>query len=493
MQIVATNDPANQQGVRPGISLADARALFPNLVVKQANPRADFKVLKKLAQACERYSPWTAIDPLGNGMLASMSGSNGIWIDITGCAHLYNGEHPLVEDLHNHCIQAGYQPRIGLADTPGAAWAAARFSSKAYTIIPIKNQHKILASYPIAALRINSLMVEELENLGLKQICDLYNMPRGPLTTRFNDKILYRLDQMLGNVEEPILPQKSNSIYYARVAFAEPIGHMKDVSSALKQLLKELCLILEKKGLGVRRLKLTIFRVDNTRAELEIGTSQASRDQNHLDFLFRNDLQALDPGFGIEVLILATTETNPLTARQTGFTEETRLQKSEAYAKLIDRLVGRLGTNNVVHIHPIESHLPECANKALSIVKMPPPNNLWIDILGGCGSYQHPARPIQLLQKPLPIDVIAPTPGSPPVMFLWRKRQHKVMRAEGPERISPEWWKSAKLQTESKPLTRETRDYYRLEDQNGNRYWIYREGLHHRNNFLKWYLHGFFA
>jgi len=465
--------------------------LFPDLIVKQADPAADLKALDKLAAACERYTPWTAIDPLGGGLLTDMSGSGGLWLDISGCAHLYAGERSLVKDLRDRCLQAGYQPRIGLADTPGAAWAAARFGETSCSIIPEKAHQHSLATLPIAGLRLDTATLEGLESLGLRQIGDLYEMPRAPLASRFGGQALRRLDQLQGRLEEPISPRRPAPSHFARLVFAEPIGRSEDIGLALDKLLATLCPELEEANLGARRLELIIFRVDNTRASLIIGTSQPSREPDHLARLFRDDLDTLDPGFGIEVVVLAASETNALAARQIDIAGKTAHQAHENAAKLVDRLSGRLGSHNVIRLHPVESHLPECASETRPILNSGLKKSK--SEISWQGPLRRPARPLQLLTQPLPIDVMAPVPDGPPVMFRWRKQQHKITRAEGPERISPEWWRPTQLQTRSRSLTREIRDYYRLEDHNGNRYWVYREGLYRPDKPPGWYLHGFFA
>ena len=486
-RIAAVNAAANMQGIKPGFSLADARAKLPNIAVEQANLTDDLKALNKLAESCKRYSPWTAVDPLGDGLLTNMSGSKGIWINATGCAHLYRGERPLIKDLYNRCIQAGYESRIGLADTAGAAWAAARFSNVPFCIIPPRGQRESLSSYPVTALRLDPKILEKLENLGLRHIYDLYEIPRASLVSRFGKQTLDRLDQMLGQIDEPISPRWSVSDHYARIMFAEPIAQIEDINLALYKLLTEICSSLKTSNLGARRLELTTFQVDNSFTRLKIGTSYASRDPDHLARLFRENLHSLNPGFGIEVIVLVATETNTFTACQINSGGKINHNADENVAKLIDRLSGRLGINNIVRLQPFESHLPEYATQKFSALKTPVSSNSWK------GPNYHPQRPVRLLHQPLPIDVIALIPDGPPITFIWHKQQHKISHAEGPERISPEWWRLTQLQTRSHPLTKKTRDYYQIEDQNGQRYWVYRDGFFCPEKPPSWYLHGFFA
>ncbi|MBL6865313.1 MAG: DNA polymerase Y family protein, partial [Rhodospirillales bacterium] len=263
-RILAVNNAARLEGIKTGYTLADAKALFPELLIEKADYINDSKTLETLVKAFQRYSPWTAIDLNETNPLVSLIGSGSIWIDITGCAHLYDGEHPLVKDLYNYCLRIGYQARIGLADTPGAAWAVARFNNALSTIIPPKSQKEALAHYPVVALRLDPTTTEKLHNLGLNQIGDVYNVPRAPLTSRFGLGLLQRLDQILGLENEPISPYRSKPEYLVRISFPEPIGNKQDIKFALDKLLIKLCKVLEKNNLGARLLKFSIFRIDNT-------------------------------------------------------------------------------------------------------------------------------------------------------------------------------------------------------------------------------------
>ena len=493
-RIAAANEAARAAGIAPGISLADARALFPALKVRQTAPEADRKALDKLATACERYTPWTAIDPQG-GYLGGDSG--GLWLDITGCAHLYGGEESLLQDLLNRLQGVGYSAQAGLADTPGAAWALARFGGARFgdqtiSIAPPHRHKDHIAPLPMAGLRLDGTTIDGLASMGLRRIGDLYTMPRGPLASRFGGQALRRLDQATGETEEPLSPRRPPPAYISRRNFAEPIGRAEDIAATLDSLLEELCRNLGEHNQGVRQLALTVYRVDNTTTRIPIGVSRPVRDPVHLMRLFRDELTTIDAGFGIEVMVLAAQEINPLAARQIETEASVSQESTENAARLVDRLTGRLGSGNVTRIKPVASHLPERASRNIPALDSKDAKNDWPgnDRPGNdwSGPPRAQSRPLQLLSQPLPIEVMAPVPDGPPVMFRWRRQQHRIKRAQGPERIAPEWWR-----TEGRPLTREARDYYQLEDQDGLRYWVYREGLYRPDQQPGWYLHGFFA
>ena len=374
---------------------------------------------------------------------------------------------------------------------PGAAWALARygdFAENAKTLIaPPGELRAPLAPLPVAGLRLDDTILAHLDHVGLRRIGDIIDMPRAPLTNRFGPLLVERLDQALGFAEEPISPNRAHVCYHARLAFAEPIGRPEDVITALDHLLAKLCPMLRETDHGVRRLELVLYRVDDTTAKAVIGTSRPSRDAAHLAKLFRDKIDDLYLGFGIEVAALIATATDRIDAAQPDLTgsvsggSNTNMQ--EDAAQLVDRLSSRFGPSNIARLQAEQSHLPERAEREVPLAKAPTKSEAW------CADQPRPqARPLQLLVQPLPIDVMAPVPDGPPVMFRWRKRQHRVTGAEGPERIAPEWWR-----TEGHPLTPEVRDYYRIQDQDGRRYWVFREGLYKPDRPPAWYLHGFFA
>ncbi len=486
LRIVAASPAARSGGIRPGLPLADAYAVLPELRALPADPAAEAKALDGLTAWCGRYTPWTSVDGEGPG---PCPGAGGLWLDVTGCAHLFGGEAALLQDIIRRLEGLGFAARAALADTPGAAWAMARFSQpdgNGPAVVPAGSLRAALAPLPVAALRLDGQVSEGLRRVGLRRVGDLIDLPRAPLAARFGEAVLRRLDQALGRVGESLSPRRPVAPLRARLAFAEPIATPEGIAAALRHLLADLCRRLAETRRGARRLDLVLYRADGTCAGTAIGTSRAVRDAGHLERLFREKLGGLDPGFGIEVMTLAATIADGLEAQQ-GDLATGGGATEEGLARLIDRLGNRLGAANVARLAPQASHIPEkaCREEAALASPAPPP------AAGNDDFRPVPSRPLHLLAWPEPVEVMAPVPDHPPLMFRWHGRPHRVVRADGPERIGPEWW-LAEEPLDPAAAERATRDYYRVEDADGRRFWLYRQGLYRADGAPRWYLHGVF-
>ncbi len=494
------------------MNLADARALVPGLIVADAEPDADAKALASLSDWCNRYSPWCAPD-----------GADGIRLDITGCAHLFGGEAAMLADMVRRLRAFGISARGAVADTPAAAWGWARYRPKSAPPVLAEGETAPLLRLPVAALRLEPESLDTLRVLGLDSIATVADLPRGPLTRRLGEAVLTRIDRMLGRAAEPISPRAVAEPWLSRMIFAEPIGRREDIDAAAERLTGHLCRAMSLKGQGARRLVLHFYRVDGTVQHIAIGTSRPTHTPSHILRLFAERLEQVEPGFGIEAVVLEAPEAEPLAATQGTLTAAGEIDATDL-AGLIDRLQNRLGPNRVVQLVPVESHVPERAEKReaatrMTLSKAPPPlrgrsamrsidgwgvmpppsgynrpgrrstphpSTLRVaDLpLKGGGELMKSARPISLLPIPEPIEAIAPVPDDPPLTFRWRRIQHRVVFADGPERIGPEWWKNE--------ASRKPRDYYRVEDLAGRRFWLYREGLYGAAEPPRWFLHGFF-
>ncbi len=494
LQLAALCPIARQIGLQPGMPLADARALAPQLAIQPEEPAADAALLAKLAVWCECYTPWVALDR-SHGEAAG----GALWLDITGCAHLFGGEAALRADLLAGLRRQGLAARAAIADCPGAAWAAARFAPAERQLVPTGEGRSLLGRLPVAALRLPAVQAAMLTRLGLSQIEALYPLPRQTLTARFGELLVTRLDQALGLVDEPIAPHAPLPAHRAQMIFAEPIIQPEALLPLTERLLRQLMVELEAAGVGARRLSLACYRVDNSTATLGIGTSRPCREVGQLSRLFREKLTEIDLGFGLERLILEAGEVEPMLPEPIAWRSLGGCQPDHSYdlAPLVDRLSNRLGKHSVTRLVPRASHLPERAQQPVPAFNLSA-TALELELPAPVLAHgDAPARPLRLFRRPEPIEAIAPLPDEPPMMFRWRQSLHKVVKARGPERIAPEWWRepgAAASGQKTDPAAR-TRDYFAVEDSEGGRFWLFREGLYGISpvTLPRWYLHGLFA
>lgn len=457
MRLDSVDARAEARGLAPGMPLPDARGLASDLQTFPAAPKAEAALLRRLARWCERYTPWTAPE-----------GRDGLFLEITGCAHLFGGEAALLGDLTRRLRGFGFTVEAGLADSPGAAWAAARFGSGTEIVAP-GGSRSFLDALPVQALRLTPEAAEGLERLGLRRVGQLHALPRATLAARFGRELLCRLDQALGHEAESISPQRPTNALRERLEPTEPLITPEALGTALERLLERLCRRLESGGSGARRLDLLLFRVDGERRRLTIGTSRPLRDPRRLRRLFAEPLETVDPGFGIETLVLEAPRTDPLTAAQQGLERATARRRSDELAPLLDRLGNRLGFSRLYRQAPADRFLPERAVRRQPPAETPTATAEAPPLAG--------RPPLRLLRRPWPIEAETGPPLTPPEAFVWRGRRYPLSAGDGPERILPPWWHS--------PNTPGARDYWRVEDEAGRRFWIYRQDG-------AWYLQGFF-
>jgi protein ImuB len=451
--IHAVTKAAAERGARAQARLTDARALDPELVAAPADPAGDEAFLQRLAKWAQRWSPLVEVD-----------GPNGLRLDVSGVAHLFGGEEALVQDVITRFASIGLTTRVAIAPTAAAAWAFSHFGGSDLTPLHV------------SALRLDPDTVRTLERLGLKTIGALAALPRLALARRFRgaEDVVDALDRALGRRPEPLTGLAEDPPPRVNLRLEEPASHVEAASQALERLIPKLVAELEERRLGARRLSLHGFRVDGSVASASIATAIASREPKHLARLLADKAAALDPGFGFDAFALVADWVESLGAAQESLVEEPSGERD--LARLIDRLTVKLGALAVRKPEPQESHLPERAigwRSALAKTEaVGPPSN---------------RRPQRLLDRPEAIDVIYATPEGMPRRFVWRRGVHDIVRVEGPERIAPEWWRERS--------TARLRDYYRVEDDSGRRYWIYREGLFGdgRGGAPEWYMHGLFG
>jgi len=462
--IHAVTPAAAERGARPGSRLTDARAIDPALVAVPGDPAGDEALVERLARWAGRWSPLVEVD-----------GANALRLDVTGVAHLFGGERKLVADIQTRFAVAGLSTRVAMAPTAAAAWALAHYGNAA-AVICGKDTGAKLADLPVAALRLPPEATRTLERLGLKTVGTLAGIERRSLARRFReaDNPVDALDRALGRKPEPLTAVPTSRPPRALLKLEEPATRPEAPSQALERLIPDLVQQLQRRHLGVRRLTLIGFRVDGSIGVASVATSIPSREPKHLHRLIADKAAALDPGFGFDAFALEANWTETLASAQDSLVGEPSGQRE--VARLVDRLSVKLGSDKVRRPQPHESHLPERASGWRPALEKAEP----VDAPA-------PVRPQRMLDRPEAIAVVYATPEGVPRRFVWRRAVHDIARVEGPERIAPEWWRERS--------TARLRDYYRIEDQTGRRYWIYREGMisDGRGGLPEWYMHGLFG
>jgi protein ImuB len=343
---------------------------------------------------------------------------------------------------------------------------------------------RAVAALPLAALRLEQETVSALARLGLRSIGQVMERPRAPLARRFGKALLLRLDQALGAVEEAISPRLPAPVRMAERRLATPVVSIEDVETVLRRLAANLCGAMEQRGEGARIIDLALFRVDGAVTRTGVGTSRPLRDPDAIARLFHERLAALhddlDAGCGFDIVRLSVSVCERFDPAEPSFAEASFDGAQEAVAGLADRLAARLGIRSVLRAAPRDTHIPEQAERLLPASEVPPQTANRVHPIHGLP----PLRPLRLFARPQAVEALAEVPDGPPLRFRWRRLLHDVVRAEGPERMAGQWWQ------DDAPA----RDYYRIEDSGGRRFWLFREGLHGEGDAPpRWFVHGLFA
>jgi len=481
LQIFAMDDAAARLGLEIGLPLANARAICPQIRVVDADMAADARALNAIADWCDRFTPLVALD-----------GPHGLFLDITGCAHLFGGEAAMMRTLCGVLTLQGFAVSAAIAGTPGCARTLNRHVHG--RIVADGEEADAVKPLPVSALGADDAVTAGLRRAGLKTIGDVAGRARHEITARFGAGFTALLEQALGQSDAPISPRKPLPDYIVEKRFAEPVTTAGVISAALSRLAQMLVAAMAQQGKGARRLEAGFFRTDGAVRAIAVDTGQPVTRSEVIDRLFCERLEALsdplDPGFGFDLIRLSASRTEIVVQQQRDL--DANVHDDDELTALIDRIAARIGGRRVVVHLPQDSHVPERAAMAA-----PAQHHLaaamhavWPARVEG----EPPLRPLRLFERPEQIKVIAQVPDGPPARFVWRRATHAVVRAEGPERVAMEWWRSQGAMTL-------TRDYFRVEDEAGLRFWLYRDGLYDREIEQQegqavqpnWFMHGLFA
>ena len=470
LQVHALNASAQRLGLHQGQPLANARAMVQPLAIVTADEKADAALLEDIADWCDRFTPSVSLDP-----------PYGLYLDITGAAHLFGGEAAMLKTVTQAIARQGFVVRGAIAGTSLAAHALAHYAPG--VIVPPGSEAKATTSLPIAALDCDDKALRALRHAGLKTIGAVAERLSSELSERLGKSFVTRLRILQGAEEQPLQPRHPLPDLMAEQRFAEPVVSMDVITASLHGLAQHLSAILDREGQGVRMLEAAFFRADGKLQRIAIKTGEALRDPSVMLRLLIQKLDALadplDPGFGFDLIrleALLAEETKPAT-----ISFDTNENARRQIGFLIDRLSVRFGEHRVLRFVAQDTHIPEANGVAVPAQDGDFVSQNWA-LKRQAGD--PPRRPLRLLEKAEEISAVASVPDGPPVRFRWRQCLHNVARAEGPERIAMEWWRSTGM----------TRDYFRVETEDGQRFWLYRDGLWEQNGHApRWYLQGLFS
>lgn len=469
LAVAAVDKAAETAGIAVGQPLAEARAQVPGVRCDQSDPAADAQTLHALARSADRYTPLVGVDA-----------PQGLTLDITGCAHLFGGEVGLVDDALARFARWGFAVRGAVADTPAVAWAVARHGPGG--IVPHGNDGAALAPLSVAALRLPTETTAVLARLGIKTVAQLLRQPRAPLVRRFGPLLARRIDQAEGREGETINPLLPAAPFSVERRFAEPVMEMTGIAAGLAALAEALARLLAAKGKGVRRLELRLFHADGTVRDVLVGASEPLADAARIAALIRPRLDALSARIedesGIDLMRLHAKEVSAVAVRQADFYGSDLA--TQDLARLVDTLSERLGIGAVQRFLPTDTHQPTEADAR------PPARDHLAPVAWPSPEHDGPPRrPLRLLTQPERVETLAGVPDGPPIRFVWRHVSYNVAAAEGPERIAPHWWEAE--------ANGSTMDYFRVEDVDGRRFWMFRRGLYGEEMNPSWFMHGLFA
>jgi protein ImuB len=516
-RLVCVDAEAARLGLTVGLSLADARARHPNLVAVESAPMEEAWLLERLCDWCSRFTPLAALDC-----------ADGLMLDISGVAHLFDGEEALIEDCRARLAAQGFTVAAGVGGNPRAAWALARFSRVKIAPDPLSDKAfaRLFHDLPLAALGLDEKTVADLARAGLRRIGDIALRPRAPIAARFGPMPIARLDALKGLERSSIAPRFRPPDFCAERRFASPVQTFQAIEATLCKLADDLVVLLERQAKGARRIELELYRVDGDVRRIRVGASRPLNEARAIvrliaERLASRDEEPIDAGYGVDLMRLACLAAEPLAPSQAELERAHEAERARALAELLDRLSARLGARAVTRRELIEAHLPEQAEAAapatlgqarlrgenrhceersdeaiqrnaepttVSGLLRHSPSQTGVSrrpMARNDGLNGAPARPLRLFVRPEPIEALAEVPDGPPLRFRWRRVLHDIAAIEGPERIAAPWWRR---------VGAPTRDYFRAEDSEGRRFWLYREGLWGRETAqAKWFVHGVFG
>jgi protein ImuB len=371
------------------------------------------------------------------------------------------------------------EAEVAIGRTVGEAWGMATYGDK--------NDGQGPFHLPVAALRIDLQTSQMLHHLGVETIGQLLQLPREVLPGRFGAELVWRIDQMLGNVQEPLTGLVYRWPVRAEIEFEGMVDSLETIWLAIKELIGRIVARLARLGAGARQVEVEFVRPYGGPLRKTILLSRASRDGANLFNLLRCASENLESDDGFVGIRLTVPNFEKLGEEQIRLFDGQMQAGEEELSHLIELLSVRLGREAMMRPQLAESHLPEKAyvlgvtGLCLESRDVPMKSRKKdVPVYSDDFCKSDAARPLCLLDRPVEICVIA-SPSHEgegrPVSFSLGGIVHRIVHAAGPERIAGIWWEGQDKE----------RDYFDAEDQRGRRFWIFRV-----RQTGRWFLHGVF-
>ncbi|PQO30138.1 Y-family DNA polymerase [Blastopirellula marina] len=450
--VYACNRLARQRGVRRDMPISEARALArpgDQLIVEPWQTAADRQGLEQIAIRCERFSFCVGLE--------EADPPECLLLDVTGIAHFFGDEQSLARQLRQALVRRRLEGRIAVADTPGAAWAAAHCLAHADRPAVIATCES-LDQLPLTGLRFSAATLAKLQRLGVFTIGQLRALDRASLAKRFGAEVLLRLDQWNGQLPELITPCRPLPKFQVERRLEVGITQTEAIERLWKSLLTRLLDLLRPRRFGLHGILFLALQEDRRRWEKSLRLCAATADERHLQELLSLKLANWRLTAPLVEMSLEAIDVAPLAAAQQDWLQGQSQDDARQLSSLINRLSSRLGEEFVSRARLLPDPVPEYAASNVSLSQ---PGALASTSLPQ--QFRPLDRPTALFKEPRPVEVLAVMPDGPPTALFWKQTRFDVVQCWGPERIESRWWRQSYVR----------RDYYWIETTSGSRLWVF--------------------
>ena len=459
-QVIALSPLAREAGVKPGMRRAGALMLAPQARVHQRSPELEAQAQQEVALALLQYSPQVA-----------QAEEATLLVDAGASLRLFGGVRALCRRIEASLRALGYTAVLSCAPTARGAWLLAQ--GNAGRALSMASLVRRLDRLPCVLLPPARPFIDWFDGIGCLSLGQLRRLPRPGLQRRCGRPLLDMLDDAHGHSAELFVWIEAPPSFCAALELFDRVENAEALLFGARRLLQQLTGWLCARQLAVERIALLLIhergRVAKAPTTVELALGEAVWRDEHLVRLLRERLAQLTLDAPVIGLRLEALQVQPMAPPSDSLFPEPGGTPQERQ-RLMELLVARLGTDNVLQAMPQADYRPETANRWLPVPVKTPARTPVPDLPPGLPGMPRPgwllARPIALLMREH-----RPFYGSP------------LKMVSAAERIEAGWWGQS-----------QARDYFIAEGLDHAHYWVYRERIAgSADEAPRWYLHGLFS